>query len=262
MNETTRELFPIVNNPAYATQPHPSVTAKYGFVPTHEIVGLLEDRGWNVTAMKAAKVRKADYSGYQKHIVRMRHKRARLLNVVGDVFPEIAIVNAHRSGILQIMFALYRLVCTNGMIVADTDGFMSYKRRHLVGAYDDVLEYIEGVVEAVPMLTARVGEFASIQMDVDSVMEFALEAMKIRWPKGSPVSAFEVTRPRRAADTGSDLWTVFNIVQESLIKGGSFGFTKTGKHRMTREITSVEETVRINRELWQLTSDTALKLAV
>lgn len=248
-------------DPVYATHPHESVTSRYGFVPTYEIINLLEERGWEVMGSEVAKVRRAEYAGYQKHMVRMRHSRAKSLKVLNDTFPEIVITNAHRSGALQILLALFRLACLNGMVLADDMNFQSYRRRHLTGIYDDVLEYIDGVVETIPAITAKVAEFTEVSLQPDEVEEFATEAAKIRWPKRTPVTAVELVRVRRQADVGNDLWTVYNRAQESLLRGGTLGHTKAGKRRLTRGIRSVDETVRINKELWQLTTDTAAKLA-
>ena len=71
-------------------------------------------------------------------------------------------------------------------------------------------------------------------------------------------------RPRRTADTGTDLWTVFNRVQENVIKGGLYGFTKDAigrpQRRRTREVKGIDQNDTLNRALWRLSMEMA-KLA-
>ena len=56
--------------------------------------------------------------------------------------------------------------------------------------------------------------------------------------------------PRRYEDRRDDLWTVYNRVQESLIKGGLSGRTVQGKNNRTRAVTSIDGDVKLNRALW------------
>jgi hypothetical protein len=69
--------------------------------------------------------------------------------------------------------------------------------------------------------------------------------------------------PRRAADTQNDLHTVFNRVQENVIRGG-ISYTRQGLqrplptvHRSTRSVRSVDGDVRLNRALWTLAEEMA-----
>ena len=55
----------------------------------------------------------------------------------------------------------------------------------------------------------------------------------------------------------SDLFTVFNVIQENLIKGGirgyrlnKYGYTTRTK---TREVKAIDQNVKLNRALWTLT---------
>ena len=52
---------------------------------------------------------------------------------------------------------------------------------------------------------------------------------------------------RRQEDIGSDLWTVFNRVQENTIRGG---FKGEGQKRQSRELTNIDALSRVNLNLW------------
>ena len=72
------------------------------------------------------------------------------------------------------------------------------------------------------------------------------------------VTPESLLQPRRYADQkDSDLFTVFNVIQENLIKGGirgyrlnKYGYTTRTK---TREVKAIDQNVKLNRALWTLT---------
>jgi hypothetical protein len=88
---------------------------------------------------------------------------------------------------------------------------------------------------------------------------FAMQASALRWPEAdfsNIPSAPGLLRVRRAADSGDDLWSVFNVLQENLIRGGVRYFhPQTGGRGKSRAIRSITENVRLNQELWQLAED-------
>ena len=61
---------------------------------------------------------------------------------------------------------------------------------------------------------------------------------------------------RRAADTGADLWSTFNRVQENTIRGGLQAWGRDGNNRprriTSREVTGIDQDVKLNRALWML----------
>lgn len=85
-------------------------------------------------------------------------------------------------------------------------------------------------------------------------MHFANQALGVRYTRGAhqPVTAEQVLAPRRSADAGADLWRVFNVVQENLMRGGVVGRAASGRAVRSRPIRAIREDVRINSQLWQL----------
>jgi hypothetical protein len=70
--------------------------------------------------------------------------------------------------------------------------------------------------------------------------------------KGAPIQAEQLLRPRRMSDKAADLWTTFNVVQENVVKGGVPGRTARNQRTSTREITGIDQNVKINKALWML----------
>ena len=61
----------------------------------------------------------------------------------------------------------------------------------------------------------------------------------------------ELTKPVRNEDKGSDLWSVFNVVQEKIVTG-DFDYTIGTKHRKAREIKNFKQDMKINKELFKV----------
>ena len=56
--------------------------------------------------------------------------------------------------------------------------------------------------------------------------------------------------PVRAQDAGNDLWTVFNVLQEKIIKGGFDASFDNRKVRKVRAIKSASKDIEINQKLY------------
>ncbi len=69
---------------------------------------------------------------------------------------------------------------------------------------------------------------------------------------GLPITETQILRPRRYDDNRADLWTVFNRVQENLVKGGLSGRAANGRRQRTRAVQGIDQNVRLNRALWLL----------
>ena len=60
----------------------------------------------------------------------------------------------------------------------------------------------------------------------------------------------DILEPVRDEDRDDSLWSVFNVLQEKMIKGGFSAAGKNGKVRRQRPIISVKKDVDYNQRLW------------
>jgi hypothetical protein len=80
------------------------------------------------------------------------------------------------------------------------------------------------------------------------------EAVKIRWVVGNAPESINITdllTPFRPEDEGSDLWTVFNVIQEKMTRGGFTYKSPRGRQTTLRGIKSIQATNRLNTKLWE-----------
>lgn len=262
-NETIRQLVPSV----FAEQPFGETSSKYSFIPTIRFADKLRDQGWIPVNAREQRVMNENRQGYQKHIIRFQHSD-NMAATKNEIVPEIILTNSHdaRSS-FKLMAGLFRLVCTNGMVIADAM-LASVTIRHSGYTDDAVKEASDYMLEGMPRMIGGIDKYRNIELLQTEAMIFAASAAMIRWNKETeeelPIQPGELLRRRRVADGNNSLWSIFNVVQENLLKGGYRMNPKPmpdnqnrnyypNRGRKARAINSINEDVRVNRALWNLT---------
>lgn len=175
---------------------------------------------------------------------------------VNDVIPEIVILNSHDGSTPFKMYGgLYRLVCSNGLIVTQNE-YMNISARHMGMEQDTLHTMLLEMLSKFLVLNSRIEEMKNRILSPIETKTFAEQAIQIRWKGKMLVSPNEVLVPRRQQDYKDDLWTVFNTIQENCIKGGLYIKTnEKGERIVTRKISNVSEDIRINTELYKLAEE-------
>lgn len=258
-NDLLRKASPSV----FAEFAHGSTSERYTQIPTIQVVEALRAEGWMPVLATETRVRDESKFGFAKHLLRFRHRDdlERGTFQVNDKFSEVVVVNSHDgSSSYQLHAGIYRLACSNGMIVADST-LETQRVRHSGDVVNNVIEGVYSIVEELPAIEGKIDNFRSIQLHADEQRALATAAMSLRWDEAAPVDQGSVLQVKRASDRGDDLWMVFNRVQENIIRGGLRGFTQDQngrpKRTTTREVKSVNENVRLNKALWMLADEMA-----
>jgi hypothetical protein len=252
------EMFKIAPS-IFAQHPAFDRGERYRFVPTIEVVNALRDEGFNPVKATASRAKTDDGIDYVKHSIRFRREQDMNTKIakVGGVLPEIALTNSHNGTTSFIVDpALLRLVCSNGLIVSDSQGSLRY--RH--GGKDDltgrVLEGVFSIVEDFPLIADNIERWSGIQLDYEQRRAFARSALPLRFEENDGVQPEHLLAPRRFGDHKTDLFTTYNVVQENMIRGGlAMSRSEKGRRRTTREIKSVDRDLKLNRALWMLADE-------
>jgi hypothetical protein len=246
-NEELQEKAPTLFTPS----PHYEVSDRYHFIPTIEVIEEIRYHRWYPVSVQESSVRKADKEGYQRHLVRFRHFDD-LLNPPRNAV-ELLLFNSHdRSTAFSISAGIYRFVCANGLVIADSV-FESYRIKHIGERNNDVLKAIESITAFKPKLEEKIHTFESISLQDPEKIAFARSAIPLRFEAYQEIDAHELLIPHRAEDKRDDLYTVMNVIQENLLRGNISGInTETGRRFTSREITSIPKDVEINQGLWDI----------
>ena len=257
------ELARIVPS-AFAAQAHESRSARYAYIPTSEIIDALAKEGFRPYHAKQGGSRIPGKADYTKHLIRFRHDSQGMPTSLNATVPEVALLNSHDgTSSYRIMAGLFRLVCLNGMMVAD-DQIGEVRVGHSGNITDKVIEGTYQVLNDTVRVMERPREWAQIALEHREQVALAEAVHGLRFDDESGLSEAikpeQFLRPRRSADTGNDLWSTFNVLQENAIKGGLRGLapnTAANARRRTRTVTTrpvnnIDGDVKLNRALWTL----------
>jgi hypothetical protein len=250
-----RSLAPSV----FSEKPSEDVSSKYTHIPTERVIDDMELLGWKPIEAKEVKARKKSTKGFQKHLLIFRNDDVVINGKDGDtVFPQILLTNSHDGkNAFTFQAGLYRLICENGLVIADTQ-FEDVKMRHMGYTFEDLQVLIKEMVEKLPLTVESMNQMKAKELEQEQILAFAKEAINTRFTE-KEVNRIEIDwdafiEPVRKEDAGKDLWSIFNVVQEKLIEG-DFEYRMGGKPRKAREIKNFKQDMKINKELFELALD-------
>ncbi|EIY5517908.1 DUF945 domain-containing protein [Salmonella enterica] len=225
---------------------HASRSDRYSYIPTITLLDNLRREGFEPFFACQSRVRDPGRRDYTKHMLRLR----RAGQITGQQVPEIIILNSHSGeSSFQLLPGVFRSVCTNSLVCGQSFGEIRVPHRGdiagkvIEGAYDvlGVFDRVEEKREAMQ----------SLLLPPPAQQALAKAALTYRFgEEHQPVTTKQVLTPRRREDYGQDLWTVWNTLQENLLKGGLPGRTAKGKRSHTRAVNGIDGDVKLNRALW------------
>jgi hypothetical protein len=240
------------------TSKNPRTTsAKYAFIPTTKALSVLADHGWSPVSARQGRVTNPENEGYQRHVVKLRNESLGGIADVGDVIPEIVLVNAHDcTSAFQLMVGLHEKVCSNGLVVAHE--LAAFRIAHFGYADARMAEALEGLTGFIPEVLGVREWWQGITLDRSQQIAFAEEAARMRFPdRPERVAPSSLLQTRHTGQARPTLWNTFNVVQEAVIRGGVRSTGSDGKRRHTRPVRGIAEDIRLNRALWLLADQTA-----
>ena len=249
----TPEQIKISAPAVYARQPKEAMSDRYVFVPTDRILDNFAEAGWYPTKAFQSKTKK-DNVDERKHVIRLSNPEFQpVMKEVGSLSPEILLINSHNgtSGI-RMEIGLFRLVCANGLIVRDTQ-FAQITKRHSGTDKEEIFRILYEAGNKFPDIWNKISEYKSINLSNRQRVDFAVKAIEYNWSEDSIITPEDILRPRRTADENEDLFSVMNVVQENIIKGGmSYINPRTHRPRHTRSIKNADRDIKVNMFLWAM----------
>ena len=230
-----------MNNPFEAIAPSVNVSARYGFISTKQFIDDMSVLGWNLSS-KTGRSR----TGLGKHAMRFRNDAYRLPD--GD-FAEIVVLNSHdgsTSFVLQ--FGVFRLVCSNGLVVGKVL-IPPVRIRHVGYTAEKVSTAVNKLLSQLSKLHASIAKLQTTTLGEDQYQNFKIVATLIRGINPLTTDIEQFNTARREADKGNTAWAVLNRVQESVINGFSYVDEKN-EIRKARAIKGVQSKLELNAALF------------
>lgn len=246
---------------------NPAVSQRYVFASTETIIDDMAKLGWGVVdckqqrANKRSNIRSFHMVAFQNPDVFIT-KTDESGNETVDCFPRIVLTNSHDGfNSFKFMVGIFRLVCSNGLVVA-TDTFADISIRHINYTFEELRSVVAKAILSVSDNISVMNEMQDTILTDEQKSNLATEALRIRngVKDDEKFSVPEediddILTPERTQDVGDDLWSVFNVLQEKIIRGNfRMKSKKNGKLRKARPITGVAKDIEINQNFFKVAS--------
>lgn len=237
---------------ALATVAAPTVSERYQFISSAEIIDRFLEEGWRVESATVAAPRKRDPL-FAKHMIDFRNPD---LEPIHGSVPRIILVNSHDgSSSARVLAGVYRYVCANGLIVGTT--INKEIVRHTGDAAADLIHRMQQLARNTSKLYSKIDTWSKKDLSKAQRFEMARFAAQLRWGDAQRFTPEDLLQVRRADDDRGDLWTTFNRLQENTVRGGIEGFSRSGRAATSRPLSDISRSVDYNAQLWQLAEEVA-----
>ena len=248
---------------AFATTPKPGVSERYLFLPTSRIIEDMRRLGWQVGSASSARHRNVVQAEYGSHVIKFFHPDVYLKDQKGNIesYINVVVMNNHTgTGSFKFEVGIFRLVCSNGLIIKDKD-MGTFNLRHKGYSFEQLQGTLNQVLERLPDVVGKINEYNSILLTAEQQYDFAAKAIQLRTGEERMPTARELDdflAATRKEDEGDSLWVVLNRIQESVIGGGYYAVNASGKLRKAKSIRNIQKDIKLNQQLWELASEYAI----
>jgi hypothetical protein len=251
---TTAQLQEVAPS-IFATKAHSSRSERYAYCSTIDVLAYLRKHAdlVPVQAFQSRVHKDKTRVKFTKHLVRLRERKYIDMEMKPNTLvPEVVLTNGHDgSSCFQLEAGIFRFICSNGLVVKSSD-FASLRVYHSGKVRDKVNEAVAQIGESFPNLMRVTKEWDAIKLTQRQRINFAKEALAIRFHGIPPITTEQALEVRRNEDEAPTLWRTFNVLQENLLMGGIQGARPSGRRVTVRAVTSVNNSLHHNRGLWQL----------
>src|ERR1019366_4418956 len=98
---------------ALATRPYDSMSQRYTHIATVGVIEAMIKAGFQPFSASQSRTRIEGKAAFTKHMIRFRHQDVSQSLAVGDVIPEVFLINSHDgTSAYRLIAGLYRLACS------------------------------------------------------------------------------------------------------------------------------------------------------
>jgi len=219
------------------------IKQKEFYIPTIEVLGMLQKEGWIVKGVAEHREKNRKIS---KNYVQLHHPDFELLNKKGksEAVASLTVTNScSGNSPLTMDLGFFRQVCSNGAIMFDRQA-KSTQIKHVEMNFRNLQPFIKDINAKADEVLEGFGLFQNQHLTIEQARKFAFDAarLKHRSEDITPQMIENLLQVNRAEDEGDNLWSVFNRVQESL----------------TKDVNNFNLDIQLNKQLSSLTEQYVL----
>ena len=237
----------------------PKVKENYRHYNTSELINVMEQEGFYPVSASQVKVRKnAELrKQFAKHAIVFRDQN---VNQETGCAAQIVIVNSHDgSTSYRLYYGLYRFVCANGLMVGSEFASQRICHKGDRNTIEEIIRISREFADNAAKVNKQIERWAGIELTHEQQMEFAQKAMEYRWGDSKTIESYnaeDFIEAHNVEDSDNNsLWSVFNKVQENMMKGNVQGINQRGRRVRTRAIRNINRNIDMNKFLWNLAEE-------
>ena len=220
---------------------------RYVHIQTTDVVDALSAHGFKVVNQKQSK-----RENTAKHGLILVNREMGFLDSTGsENFATVSLFNSHDgTSATRLIAGFYRLICSNGMVSGQVSD--SVRVRHSAKG-------LATLTDTVGLLPEKLQAYAETILKLQNRILTEDEQLYLAWNVFNLVSGQRSIRQenlltrRRNEDMASDAYTVANVIQENIIRGGSLSAQSSRRLRAVTNFQSqtvltqlvLNETLRI-----------------
>lgn len=250
-HEQIRESVPSV----FAETAWKDTSAQYRQLSTVKVLDALSTAGFVPWSARQGGSRIEDKYLFTKHLVTLRVTNGPIYTNprVGTLTPQLLILNSSdRSSSFGVSAGLFRLVCSNGLMVSATSFGTVHKRHSGLTNIESIIEESLAIAKSFPAMLERIEHFQTIQLSADQRLNFATAALAMRYGNSDkvPYTADRLLITRRYADKENswNLFGVLNTVQENITQSAH----RRGNFERSSRAVGLDLDMKLNTGLWAL----------
>jgi len=245
-NITTASLAKNAINPAAV------VSNKYSFIETPRIHEMLSDYGFREDKYMQRRERSPERAGYQRHISILQRDQDCDANGAFNLL----LLNSHDgSSALQLEAGYFRILCENQL----GHGDVGIKVRHVGDVVGKLERAIPQVIYQMEEFKQLVAELRGKPLSLEQIDVLVRKGLELRGLPNITENHVRMQMMRRREER--DAWSLFNAVQENVVRGGLRFYTERKDavtkqviegaydYRLLRPITAADRLLDANREL-------------
>jgi hypothetical protein len=236
-----------------------TLSSKYETIRSKDVLRELELKGFVLDDVIKLKTKKAERQGKQKHRMLLSHPDLLATNH-DDGKIQLLVTNSYdgtSSLIFQVGF--FRYVCANGLVFGNS--FHDIKIKHIgKGIQKQIDDAIVEIVAQAKKLNSVITNLKNTKLTLGQVVELEKRAVSLRLAEDKQKDLVAVNiNTLREEDRGLDLFTVYNKVQEAVIRGNAIVTLVNADNqvntRKLREVKSIDSTTNLNVKLFNIVEE-------
>lgn len=242
------------------TAPAEHVSDKYTFLNTMEVIKSMMGLGWEVTHVNGR-----GRGEHGLHMVRMFHNELGNKVQQSDAMrPQLVLFNSHDgTNRAKMALGMFRLVCSNGLIVGEPGMYDDVKLKHIYNSQEDFINITQQAHNKYEQIFEHIYNMRERILSDDERKALAYYAIALREKNlviegtkrpdietiNNVIDVKEVLKPLRIQDKSNSLWDTMNVIEERLTKGKFYKYDDKKGYTKAKALTEIKRNHEFHEKL-------------